>query len=480
MSLSLLVGTTVGLESFFVDIFQNIKNTNGLHMDERSLLNNFFEEILKTSSVDYSCNEIEDIQSAVLEMLERIAVKINERGLFNISRIEPCGSMAEKAALWKTYTEEDTENDTENYGMETVSEKYLEFDFLAVLAKTDDIKLLMQDCKGCNKVHGSLLNNTLLQKYGYIEMLRNSKWKGVDINNPEIIDEIFQREVCASIVSLCNCWTNQGEFYDSCFKLLPCISHTRKFYHSSAGCTECSISRASGTLKIAPGYYGTRGCKLILQWESKSSSLFAPVGYNINQTQNMKRFRIHIDFIAALETLQETQQGDKQTVDPKSFIVSKYCIWCINNMWRISGCIEEIKAIKNEFSMKHKKCYMILKYIFQTGEINNYNMKTVVLHHHTTCTDTSEDMVACVTTILQEIWDAYKRGHLQAYCRPVNILRNNYGRHTGYVFCAVLFSIYKLDSFKPYIEAFRKLVLENVFIWDNISCYWFYPPDYLP
>ena len=452
MSLLLLVGTTVRLETFSVDIFQNIKNTIRLHMDERSLMNSFFEDILKTSSVDYSCNEIEDIQSAVLEMLERIAVKINERGLFNISRIESCGSMAEKAALWKTFLT-----------YLTKKEKYLEFDFLAVLAKTDDIYLLMLGCKGCKEVHGSLLNNTLLQKYGYIEMLRKSNLKGVDINNPKIIDRIFQREVGASIVSLCNCWTIQGEFYNNCFKYPSDSSYTQKFYHSSAGCTECSISRASGTLEIAPGPDDTRHCTLKLQWESKSSSLFAPVGYNINQTQNMKRFRIHIDFIAALETLQETQQGDKQTVDPKSFIVSKRCSVCeCSKMWRISGCIEEISAIKNEFSMKHKKCYMILKYIFQIGKINNYIMKTAVLHHHTTCTDTSEDMVACVTTILQELNDAYKRGHLQAYCRPVKLPCDSEVLRKHFKSVVVLQLINTLDSFEPYRDAFKNHVLKDI------------------
>ena len=455
MSLLLLVGTTVRLESFFVDIFQKIKNTIKLHMDERSLMNSFFEDILKTSSVDYSCNEIEDIQSAVLELLERIAVKINERGLFNISRIEPCGSMAEKAALWKT--------DVWNLVKGTNFEKYLEFDFLAVLVKTDDIKMLMPYCKGCKEVHGSLLNNTLLQKYGYIEMLRNSNLKDVDINNPKIIHRIFEREVGASIVSLFNCWTDKGNFYDNCFKYIPGSSYKRKFYHSSAGCTECSISRASGTLEIAHGPYDTRHCTLILQWESKSSSLFAPVRYNINQTQNMKRFLIHIDFIAALETLQETQQGDTQTVDTKCFIVSKSCSVCRKDkMWRISGCIEEIKAIKNEFSMKHKKCYMILKYIFQTcGVVNNYEMKTVVLHHHTTCTDTSEDMVACVTTILQELRDAYKSCHLLAYCRPVKLPCDSYDLQKHFKSC-VLNSIYKLDSFIPHRRAFEKLVLKDI------------------
>ena len=58
--------------------------------------------------------------------------------------------------------------------------------------------------------------------------------------------------------------------------------------------------------------------------------------------------------------------------------------------------------------------------MFQTGVVNNNLVKTVVLHHHRTCTDTSEDMVACVTTILQEVGDALVSGHLMAYRRPVN------------------------------------------------------------
>ena len=63
--------------------------------------------------------------------------------------------------------------------------------------------------------------------------------------------------------------------------------------------------------------------------------------------------------------------------------------------------------------------------MFQTGVVNNNLMKTVVLHHHRTCTDTSEDMVACVITILQELGDAFVSGHLMAYRRPVNLLDNS-------------------------------------------------------
>ena len=429
-------------------------------MDERSLMNSFFEDILKTSSVDYSCNEIEDIQTAVLEMMERIAVKINERGLFNISRIEPCGSMAEKAALWKT-------NDM-NIANGTISEKYLEFDFLAVLVKTDDIKLPMHDCKVCKEVNGSLMNIRLLNKYGYTEMLTNGALKDESINDPRITELLFRRELRASFVSFCNCLAISR---DRPHDLLHGISFTRKFDHLSVGCTECSIRKASGTLVIALGspyetirLHDSINYTLLLYWESMSSSLFAPVGYNINKTQNMKCFRIHIDFIAALETLQETHQGDKQTVDPNSFIVSKRCHVCYKkDMWRLSDCIEEMKAIKNEFSMKHKKCYMILKYILQTAVINNYIMKTVVLNHHTTCTDTSEDMVACVKIILQELSDALGGLYVEVRCRPATLLCKSTKPTGRYTFKSrILDSIDVLDSFKPYRRAFEDLALKDI------------------
>ena len=111
---------------------------------DKGRLNTFFEEILKTSSVDYGDKEIEDIQTAVLELLERIVGKINERGLFNISRIEPCGSMAEKTTLWKTLDKDKVK--------ETTTEKYLEFDFLAILEKTSDIKKIraLRCLHGCS------------------------------------------------------------------------------------------------------------------------------------------------------------------------------------------------------------------------------------------------------------------------------------------------------------------------------------------
>ena len=75
---------------------------------------------------DFSNSEIQDIHSAVSEMLERVKRKVNERGVFSITRNEPCGSMEEKTALWK-------------YDWRT-RQPFIEFDFLAVLQASADIK----------------------------------------------------------------------------------------------------------------------------------------------------------------------------------------------------------------------------------------------------------------------------------------------------------------------------------------------------
>ena len=56
---------------------------------------------MSTGSRNYSKQEILDIKAAVHTMLERVVARVNERGLFKISRIEPCGSMAEQTAVLK-------------------------------------------------------------------------------------------------------------------------------------------------------------------------------------------------------------------------------------------------------------------------------------------------------------------------------------------------------------------------------------------
>ena len=93
-----------------IDKNKNTKKKGGVshtrpypELDEakKSKLNGLFEEIVSKVSVDYSNHEIRDIKAAVHTMLDRVVTRVNERGLFNFSRIKPCGSMAEQTAVWK-------------------------------------------------------------------------------------------------------------------------------------------------------------------------------------------------------------------------------------------------------------------------------------------------------------------------------------------------------------------------------------------
>lgn len=59
-------------------------------------LNAFFKKIINNAAIDYSNREIQDIQGAVVEKMNILKDRINERGLFKVSRIQPCGSMTEK------------------------------------------------------------------------------------------------------------------------------------------------------------------------------------------------------------------------------------------------------------------------------------------------------------------------------------------------------------------------------------------------
>ena len=87
--------------------------------NSRNKPNDLLEEVNTKESIDYSNQEILEIKTAVHKMLESIVTRVNNRAMFKIYRIEPCGSMIEKNAVWK-------------YDKKT-EERYTESDFLAVL-----------------------------------------------------------------------------------------------------------------------------------------------------------------------------------------------------------------------------------------------------------------------------------------------------------------------------------------------------------
>ena len=424
---------------------------------DRKRLRVFFEDILEKASIDYSNKEIQDIQTAVLVLLYEIVNKMNERGLFKISRIEPCGSMAEKTSLWKTQNKNGIAGNT-------TSSKYMEFDFLAVLEKPDNIKI-EEACAGCMRISGSQTNFQLLHRCGYSNLVRKGLLYDANLNNPLPIDQLFKRELSSCVISFCNCLSVRDDKQPN-RRSLPDFFIVPTSDQFQTGCHKCSVSTDSGDLKIATWILmgssdgAVDNGSLALNWESKSMNLSAPVGYTLHLNKNLKRFPIYIDFLPAIETLQRSRRGRKG--EQKCFIVSKRCpVFDITSSWRISGCQEEVNAVANRISEKHKKCYMILKYIFQSGKLNKYLIKTAVLNHSTACIDLSGDIISCVAAMLYELREAFESGSLMAYNRPANLLTEPLIPRVYEDWnSVVLSSIAEIDCFKTYRKAFERFILK--------------------
>ena len=108
-------------------------------------LSEFFENLVNKISIVYSNKDFQDIQIAVEKSLQKVVAKMNKRGIFRISRIQPCGSMAEKTSIWKWGRWQ------EKY--------YTELDFLAVLdepvnyhCERDQMMQDQNDCPMCTCV----------------------------------------------------------------------------------------------------------------------------------------------------------------------------------------------------------------------------------------------------------------------------------------------------------------------------------------
>ena len=94
----------------------------------------------------------------------------------------------------------------------------------------------------------------------------------------------------------------------------------------------------------------------------------------------------------------------------------------------MSCCLTEIDIILKRMSKKHRECYKILKFLIFTADIGrSYFFKTAVIHHHRTCSDTSDDRVKCVVSILLELQSAIQRGILKNVSGEINLFDNDIG-----------------------------------------------------
>lgn len=288
----------------------------------RIKLNKCFNEIVSEFSIDYCNKEFQAIQSAVLEYLNRIKLKINERGLFKIVRIQPGGSMVERTAMWKM----------DEHGM-----PYIEFDFLAVLQAPDTFCPIESAGHCCMKVSGcQLLDTYLMQEYGYsifLEMII-SRESAFGKNNNGVVDRCFLAEMSSFVIPVSNRLSAKEGSWE--IQLDCCSSGTAN------GCDTCTVRKPLGQLRLARRC--TRKCSLPFIWTSNAKSLLAPVSKQstCKKLQRLQHLHIDVDFLPALELFH-----DDQKLEHKCFLVPKSCRNGHFQCWRKSQCTAEIAHFRS-------------------------------------------------------------------------------------------------------------------------------------
>ena len=299
-----------------------------------NMLNKLLDEIVTKASIDYGNQEIRDIQTAVHTVLERVVTRVNERGIIKISRIEPCGSMRERTAVWKYYY---------------THECYTEFDFLAVLKYSSDILCRDHGCGQCVKVRELPVSVGAMrkqQKYNYMCSL-----SGTD----KQCDHLFFREINTCFESDCQCFsveynkknfTNDGPSYS--YKLAAeCMPDYR--------CDKCVVEMPTGIPRVNHSVSvgkNTRDakCSLAFMWTSKANTL--PV-YDHSLQEKARRVTslpVHVDFLPALEV----HKAKRSEATHDFFLVPKPCNVCDPideaDQWRKSSCMAEIAYFVNEMT----------------------------------------------------------------------------------------------------------------------------------
>ena len=373
-------------------------------------LNILFENIVENASVDYAKREVLDIQAAVKRVLEKVTMRMNHRGIYKISHVQPCGSMAEKMSVIKTATALPL-----NY-MKTKSSRYIEFDFLAVLEKPCKIKS-DKVCPGCLDMDCPAFDSERLGKlciYDSHILEYQFLW-----SNPlfsEGTADVFKKELNYCLASACNC-------FSFVYRKIECIHADFSFKSTTqgtSGCSECTITMDTGYLQVASEVnIGPMHCSTLLVWTSHARSLIDIDDDTLQPTEPIKILPIYVDFIPAVRIFRKTEKV--YDLEHKYLIVAKRCNLCYKN-WRVSDSLQEVDFVLNKMSDKHRMCFKVLKFITEHELLNAYYLKLVVIHHSNNCSDSSKDCVNCVTDILNNLLQAFKNGVLMSFHGNYNVL----------------------------------------------------------
>ena len=343
-------------------------------------LSKLCSDIIAKAAVDHDSTEIQDITSAMEELLNRlfsdeITVRYSGYKLkFRCSSILPCGSMAEKTSLWKY---------TRRQGGER---KYIEYDNLVLLDYVESgIKIWPgdEDCQGCRRLYIGK------HKVDY------------DSFRVAFLNTLFSR-----IDTKCSC---HAEPNDTC---------SDNDSRDSRPCDYCRVDRGTGYLHIAKvADFNRRNvklsehCSLVVYWTSHTGSLMAPNINTLELTEIIKRLVIRVDILPAF-VIPSNRDDDESGL--RRFVIPMDCPRCRYRGFMVSYCRYEWKAIHNASNM-HKQAYSMLKFLYgqfsywtETDDyLNSYHAKIEFITHCQTCTDHGEDCTRCVINILQSLVEAY-------------------------------------------------------------------------
>ena len=375
-----------------------------LNQARKKKLEAIFQHIISNAAVDFTSPEIQDIQDAIHALFERIRTRVNNRGVFKITRVVPTGSMAEKTAIWKY---DDDERET-----------YLRFDNIAVLKESirqcEDYSDY-QRCPGCIRISNPPITLNKISKC-WNDKMHLFKADGA----PNIlIKDMFLHEVNNCLKSSCHCLTLHTEEMS--------YSYRPSSVDNKYGCDMCTVDMPTGTLSVNINKavikfsHRPNNCSLILQWNSKTKKLLAPDKL-LQQKQPIVSLPIYTNFIPAMESVKPSTAGKEH----EYCIGLRRCNVCfrLDNRWRKLWCIAEIQAFKTEISDKHRRCYQIIKYLAMHSRsifVNKDLIKNVVLQHSTTCSDTTYAYAECVIEVYQGILHAYNMGVFSLYHSNIDI-----------------------------------------------------------
>ena len=406
------------------------RRARAIHVARDRRLKSFYKNILRNAQLNFNNKEIQDIQIAVRQMLERVTAQINAEAEspFKISYIQPCGSMEEKSSILKT-----VKRPYDHNGVRLT--KYIEFDYLAIIDLPDVVRL-EGSCPGC--------------RFGEESILKQGNGDKFPLGDGS--DNVFNSQLGRSTASLCSCFSPVFHRDDNPY--LPTAFSFEPANPNINGCPSCTVTMGTGCLTVMPKVVSCfRGdCSLILLWTSYVSSLSDfDCNDTLQTTKQIKYLPIHIDFIPACKISGQQINGSNPL-----FLVPKTCSYC-DCRCRLSDCLSEVEYFLKNVSEKHRKSYLIIKFISQFLEwLPKYHLKIILFHHCKICTDTSEDYATCVLSILRELVQSYKKGVLMAFRGDVKLLKGSFENYWSSVRSILNILIKRLSNFKTWTQIRRR------------------------